>query len=99
MDVRAEMLVFQDFDRSDRSFGPGYLREWPQDVRGTPVQKTSSLGWFSVLAKLFRACFFKACRIIAQNGVSHRCACVKLRTTGGVSHLLGSANLPEKVSQ
>ena len=27
MDVRAKMLVFQDFDRPDRSFGPGYPRE------------------------------------------------------------------------
>ena len=28
MDVRAKMLVFfQDFEGSDRSFGPGYPRE------------------------------------------------------------------------
>ena len=27
--------------------------------------------------------------IIVQNGVSHRCACVKLSTKGGVSHHFG----------
>ena len=49
MDVRAEMLVFQDFEGPDRSFGPGYPREWPPDVRGISVPKTSSLGCFFVL--------------------------------------------------
>ena len=34
MDIRAQMLVFfQGFERSDRSFGPGYPRECPRDVR------------------------------------------------------------------
>ena len=55
VDVRAfgswmsalKCLFFQDFDRPDRSFGPGYPREWPPDVRGMSVPKTSSLGWFS----------------------------------------------------
>ena len=43
-------LHFHDFDRPDRSFGPGYPREWPPDVRGMSVPKTSSLGWFSFLS-------------------------------------------------
>ena len=35
-----------------------------------------------------------------QNGVSHRCACVKLSANGGVSHHFGgAANLPVKVSR
>ena len=35
-----------------------------------------------------------------QNGVSHRCACVKLSTKGGViAPFWASANLPEKVSR
>ena len=35
-----------------------------------------------------------------QNGVSHRCACVKLSTKGGgIAPFRGSANLPEKVSR
>ena len=34
-----------------------------------------------------------------QNGVSHRCACVKLSSKKGVSHHFGGGtNLPEKVS-
>ena len=37
-------LFFQDFERPDRSFGPGYPREWPPDVRGMSGPKTSSLG-------------------------------------------------------
>ena len=57
MDVRAfgswmsapKCLFSQDFDRPDRSFGSGYPREWPPDVRGMSVPKTSSLGWFFVL--------------------------------------------------
>ena len=57
VDVRAfgswmsapKCLFFQDCDRPDRSFGPGYPREWPPDVRGMSVPKTSSLGWFFVL--------------------------------------------------
>ena len=38
--------------RPDRSFGPGYPREWPPDVRGISVPKTSSLGWFFVLERI-----------------------------------------------
>ena len=34
-----------------------------------------------------------------QNGVSHRCACVKLSTKAGYRTILGSADLPEKVSR
>ena len=34
-----------------------------------------------------------------QNGVSHRCACVKLSTKGGIAPLWGSAKFPEKVSR
>ena len=34
-----------------------------------------------------------------QNGVSHRCACVKLSTKGGIAPFWGSANLLEKVSR
>ena len=56
LDVRAfgswtsapKCFAFQDFDRPGRSFGPGYPREWPPDVRGMSVPQTSSLGWFSV---------------------------------------------------
>ena len=33
-----------------------------------------------------------------QNGVSHRSACVKLSTKGGMAACWGSADLPEKVS-
>ena len=46
------------------------------------------------IAKLFRACFCGVSQIIAQNmlqnGVSHRCACVKLITTEGYRTSLGS---------
>ena len=37
-------LFFQDFDRPDRSFGPGYPREWPPDVRGMSVPKNFLFG-------------------------------------------------------
>ena len=37
-------LFFENFHRPDRSFGPGYPREGPPDVRGTSVPKTYSLG-------------------------------------------------------
>ena len=40
----------QDFEGPDRSFGPGYPREWPPDVGGISVPKTSSLGWFLFLS-------------------------------------------------
>ena len=33
-----------------------------------------------------------------QNGVSHRCACVKLGAKGGIAPLWGGASFPEKVS-
>ena len=57
VDVRAfgswmsapKCLFFQDLGRPDRSFGSGYPREWPPDVRGMSVPKTSSLGWLFVL--------------------------------------------------
>ena len=63
VDVRAfgpwmsapKCLFFQDFDRPDRSFGPGYPRGWPPDVRGISVPKTSSLGWFFVLESWLRS--------------------------------------------
>ena len=61
MDVRAAMLVFQDFDSPDRSFGPGYPREWPPDVRGMSVPKTSSLGWSVVLdinSRKYQSCMY-----------------------------------------
>ena len=38
-------------------------------------------------------------RDMLQNGVSHRCACVKLIAKGGIAPFWGSANLPEKVSR
>ena len=38
-------------------------------------------------------------RDMLQNGVSHRCACVKLSAKGGVAPSWGSANLAEKVSR
>ena len=41
-------LFFQHLEGPDRSFGPGYPREWAPDVRGISVPKTSSLGWFFV---------------------------------------------------
>ena len=34
-----------------------------------------------------------------QNGVSHRCACVKLGTKGGIAPFWGNANFPLKVSR
>ena len=34
-----------------------------------------------------------------QNGVSHRCACVKLISKGGIAPFWESANLPQKVSR
>ena len=49
------------------------------------------------IAKRFRACFFfwgiaQLSRDALQNGVSHRCVCVKLCSTrGGVSHHFGGA--------
>ena len=43
MDVRAKMLVFPGFGDPDRSFGPGYPRERPPEVRGITVLKISSL--------------------------------------------------------
>ena len=46
-------LFFQYFERPDRSFEPGYPREWPPDVRGTSGPKTYSLGWFFVLDTLY----------------------------------------------
>ena len=57
MDVRAfgswmsapRCFFFRDFERPDRSFGQGYPREWPPDVRGISIPKTSSLGCFFVL--------------------------------------------------
>ena len=45
------------------------------------------------IAKLFRACFNGGIAQLSsdtlQNGVSHKCPCVKLSTKGGVSHHLG----------
>ena len=38
-------------------------------------------------------------RYVAKNGVSHRCASVKLSAKGGVALFWGSANPPEKVSR
>ena len=34
-----------------------------------------------------------------QNGVSHRCACVKLSIKGGLAPSLGSASRPDKPSR
>ena len=50
VDVRAfgswisapKCLFFQEFEHPDRSFGPGYPREWPPDVRRISGPKTSS---------------------------------------------------------
>ena len=36
----------------------------------------------SAIARLFRACFYGVSRDTLQNGISHRCACVKLSTRG-----------------
>ena len=55
------------------------------------------------IANLFRACFSwgiaQLSRDTLQNGVSHRCACVKLNTQGGIAPLWEGANLPQKVSR
>ena len=56
VDVRAfgswmsapKCLFSQGLGGPDRSFGPGYPREWPRDVRGISGPKTSSLGCFLV---------------------------------------------------
>ena len=42
-------IFFQDFDRPDRSFGPGYPREWPPDIRGMSVPKLPLWADFSFL--------------------------------------------------
>ena len=57
VDVRAfgswmsapKCLFFHGFKDPDRSFDPGYPREWPPHVRVISVPKTSSLGWIFVL--------------------------------------------------
>ena len=36
---------------------------------------------------------------MSQNGVSHRCACVKLSTKGCIAPFWGADNLPEEVSR
>ena len=41
----ANCLFSQGFEGPDRSFGAGYPREWPPDVRGISGPKTSSLAW------------------------------------------------------
>ena len=55
------------------------------------------------IAKVFRACFWwdiaQSSRDTLQNEVSHRCACVKLSTKGGIAPFWGSADLPWKVSR
>ena len=54
---------------------------------------------------IFFSCLFlwgiaQLSRDMLQNGVSHRCACVKLSAKGGVSHHCGgSAKFSEKVSR
>ena len=55
------------------------------------------------IEKLFGTCFYwgiaqLSCDLL-QNGVSHRCACVKLSSRAGYRTILGTANLPEKVSR
>ena len=54
------------------------------------------------IAKSFRACFCggiaQLSRDMLQDGLSHKYASVKLSTKGGYRTILGSANLPEKVS-
>ena len=47
------LFFLQDFDRPDRSFGPGYLRECPPDVHGISVPKTSSFLWADFLFFIF----------------------------------------------
>ena len=49
MDARTEILVFQDFECPDRSFGPGYPHEWHSDVRGISGPETYSWAAFSFL--------------------------------------------------
>ena len=50
-------LFSHGFEGPDRSFGTGYPREWPPDVRGISGLKTSSLGWFFVPDLNFREKF------------------------------------------
>ena len=51
------------------------------------------------IAKLFCACFLwgiaQLSRHTLQNGVSHRCACVKLSTKGGYRTVFGACSLKE----
>ena len=69
-------------------------------VRG-PAAGNESL---DSIAKTIRCLFLwgiaQLSRDMLHNGVSHRCACVKLSTKGRVSHHpWGVANLPEKASR
>ena len=69
-------------------------------LRGPAAILFTSRDTFSVrIAKLYCACVCGGIAYLSrdtlQNGVSHRCACVKLSTKGGVSHHFGeAANLP-----
>ena len=79
----------------------GSIRE-PRDLRGpAAILFISSDTCSDSTAKLFSACFSggiaQLSRDTLQNGVSHRCACVKLTTRGGgggIAPVWGSADLP-----
>ena len=51
------------------------------------------------IAKLFCVCWFFFWRDALQNGVSHRCAFVKLSTKGGIASIWGSANVHLQVAR
>ena len=72
--------------------GRGWLRS-PAAILFIPRDTCSDS-----IAKLFRAFFFwgiaQLSRDTLQNGVSHRCASVKLSTKGGIAPFWGGARLP-----
>ena len=100
------------WSRSDREmkllFSAGH--EWSRSYR--EINEHPNLPWnFIALMDFWTPlafpensllCLFLCgvCTIMLQNGVSHRCACVKLGTNVGASHhFRGISNLPEKVSR
>ena len=83
---------------------------WVRIAGGFPQRERASPGVLHRIASPF-PCLARVPTHIASlpasrdmghsDGVSHRCACVKLRTRGGgcIAPFWGSANLPQKVSR
>ena len=85
---------------------------FPQVARGFPSQSLEAQKrYFSYRAMLVaivsqnsESCLFlwgiaQLSRDTLQNGVSQRCACVKLSTKGGIAPFWGRASIPLKVSR